>query len=88
MYSVVPPVAFLPDFVIKKILDNYALLHSAMDLDQIIENESYLVPHWDALWQVISTFEAEFIPLWEKAKLDKATARKAKELTHQQNMGE
>jgi hypothetical protein len=77
-YSIVPPVAFLPDNIIKKILDNYALLRSAADLDPILKNESYLEPHHDALWQLISTFERDFIPLREKAELYKAAAKRDK----------
>jgi hypothetical protein len=86
-YCMVPPVAFLPDIIIKKLLDNYALLHSAVDLDRIIKDESYLVPHRDALWQVITTFERDFIPLREKAELDKAAAKRAKELNSQRKPG-
>jgi len=82
-YSIIPPVAFLPDNIIKKIIDNYTLLHSATDLDPILKNESYLKPHHDALWQLISTFERDFIPLWEKAELDKAAAKRDKEINSQ-----
>ena len=77
-YSIVPPVTFLPDNIIKTILDNYVLLCSAADLDPFLKNESYLKPHCDTLWQLISTFERDFIPLQEKAKLDKAAAKKIK----------
>jgi hypothetical protein len=49
-----------------------------MDLDPIIKGESYLLPHCDALWQLITTFEMELIPLREKAELDKAAAKKKK----------
>jgi hypothetical protein len=86
-YCVVPPVAFLPDIIIKRILDNYALLCSITDLDPIIKGESYLLPHRDALWQLITTFETEFIPLREKAELDKAAAKRAKELTSRRKPG-
>lgn len=75
-----PPVAFLPDIVIKKILDDYALLHSVVDLDRIIKDEIYVAPHCDTLWQLISTFEVAFVALREKAESDKAAAKKAKEL--------
>jgi hypothetical protein len=84
---IVPPVAFLPDIIIKKILDNYALLHSATDLDHIIKDDTYLVPHRDALWQLILAFEKEFIPLREKAELDKSAAKRDKELTSQRRPG-
>jgi hypothetical protein len=86
-YSIVPPVAFLPDNIIKKILDNYVLLRSAADLDPILKNESYLKPHRDALWQLISTFERDFIPLREKAELDKAAAKRDKEINSQRGPG-
>jgi superfamily II DNA helicase RecQ len=86
-YCVVPPVAFLPDIIVKKLLNNYALLHSAVDLDRIIKDESYLVPHRDALWQVITMFKRDFIPLREKAELDKAAAKRAKELNSQRKPG-
>lgn len=86
-YSVVPPVTFLPDIVIKKILDNYTLLHSATDLDPIVKNKSHLIPHQDALWQVISAFAVGFMPLQAKVESDKDATKKAKELTHQPKHG-
>jgi hypothetical protein len=84
---VVPPVAFLSGIVIKKILDSFSLLHSVTDLDPIIQDETYLVPHRDALWQVISAFEMDFIPLREKAESEKAAAKRAKELASQRKPG-
>jgi hypothetical protein len=86
-YCVVPPVAFLPDIIVKKLLDNYGLLHSAVDLDHIIKDERYLELHRDALWQVITTLERDYIPLREKAELDKAAAKRAKELNIRRKPG-
>ena len=62
-YCIVPHVAFLPESIIKKILDNYALLHSAADLDPLINKCSHMVPHQDALWAVVVALEAKFVPL-------------------------
>ena len=42
-FGLIPPVVFLPDMIIQEMLDNYALLCSAEDLDPIIKNNSYLI---------------------------------------------
>jgi len=62
-YCIVPHVVLLPESIIKKILDNYALLHSATDLDPLINKCSHMVPHRDALWAVVVGLEAKFVPL-------------------------
>src|SRR5882762_1907158 len=86
-FYLMPPVAFLPGAVIKQILDRYPILHSATDLDAIIGNETYLAPHHDALWKLINTFEADFIPLREKAELKKDAIKKVKELVSKRGPG-
>jgi hypothetical protein len=73
-FGLIPPAVFLPDVTIKEILDNYALLHSVEDLDPIIKNHRYLILHREALWQLISTLEADFIPLRRAAELDNVSA--------------
>ncbi|KIM89659.1 hypothetical protein PILCRDRAFT_1984 [Piloderma croceum F 1598] len=87
-FYLVPPVAFLPGVIIKQILDCYPILHSATDLDMIIGNKTYLAPHHDALWKLINTFEADFIPLWEKAELEKDAVKKVKELVSKRGPGQ
>jgi hypothetical protein len=62
-------------------------LRSITDLDPLIKDETYLVPHRDALWQLIVALGADFIPLREKAEADKATVQKVKELTSRRNLG-
>ncbi|KIM88120.1 hypothetical protein PILCRDRAFT_85423 [Piloderma croceum F 1598] len=86
-FYLVLPIAFLSGAIIKQILDRYPILHLETDLDMVIGNETYLAPHCDALWKLINTFEADFIPFQEKAELEKDAIKKVKELvttTHQE----
>jgi hypothetical protein len=86
-YCIIPHIAFLPESIIKKILDNYALLHSAADLDPLINKCSHMVPHRDALWAVVVALEAEFVPLRAKAEAEKVAVNKVKILGSKQKPG-
>ena len=86
-YCIVPHVDFLPESIIKKILDNYALLQSAADLDPLIKKCSHMVPHQDALGAVVVALKAEFVPLQVKAEAEKVAVNKAKILASKQKPG-
>lgn len=74
----VPRAAFLPEHVIKHILDNYAMLGSANDLHPIIATHEYLVNQSEALWSVLVDLRAEFVTLRAKADAEKEAAKRAK----------
>jgi hypothetical protein len=86
-YCIVPHITFLPETIIKKILDNYALLHSTADLDPLIKVCSHMVLHQDALWVVVVAVEADFVPLRVKAEAEKVAVNKAKILASKQKPG-
>ena len=83
----VPRAAFLPDCIIKTILDNFALLRTPQDLDPIIVGCIHLVDHQDALWSVLMALHPEFVPLRAKADAEKEAEKRAKALTAPQGPG-
>jgi hypothetical protein len=83
----VPRAAFLPDYIIKAILDNFALLQTPRDLDPIIAGCIHLVDHRDALWSVLVALRPEFITLRAKADAEKEAEKRVKALAAPQGPG-
>ncbi|KAJ3006986.1 hypothetical protein NUW54_g3727 [Trametes sanguinea] len=55
-----PPDIFLPDVVIKLLLDRFALINSEETLQEMISGRIHLLPHSCALWESLQALDARF----------------------------
>lgn len=73
-----PPDIFLPDGVIKLLLDTFALLDTVATLRAKIGDRAFLLPHIWALWDVVCELEDTFRAMREESKRHQKARQAAK----------
>ncbi|KAK7687037.1 hypothetical protein QCA50_009537 [Cerrena zonata] len=80
-----PPYAYLPDPLIKLLLDRYPLITSTEALGEYIKGHSLLEPHSDTLFSELHTLQLGFDTIREEQARLKAKRRAAKKLVVESN---